>query len=52
VPAFVVFSDLTLEALLRDQPATRADLLNIPGIGPVKADLYGETLLDLLAGLN
>ncbi|MEE2768968.1 MAG: ATP-dependent DNA helicase UvrD2 [Actinomycetota bacterium] len=52
VPAFVVFSDLTLEALLRHQPATRADLLNIPGIGPVKADLYGEALLDLLARLN
>ena len=52
VPAYVIFNNTTLETLLERRPATRADLLEISGIGPVKADRYGEALLDLLAGLN
>ncbi len=52
VPAFVVFTDATLEALVEQRPTTREQLLAVPGIGPVKADRYGEDLLDLLAGLG
>ena len=52
MPAYVIFNNTTLETLLERRPATRADLLEISGIGPVKADRYGEALLDLLAGLD
>ena len=50
VPAFVVFNDKTLAELARVQPQSRRDLLTIPGIGPAKADRYGEDILELLAG--
>ena len=49
VPAFVVFNDKTLAELARIQPQTRSDLLTIPGIGPAKAERYGEDILEVLA---
>jgi DNA helicase-2/ATP-dependent DNA helicase PcrA len=48
VPAYVVCTDLTLEAIAERLPSSREDLLDIPGIGPAKLDLYGETLLRLV----
>ncbi len=48
VPPYVVFSDKTLRALAARRPASSGDLLAVPGIGPGKADLYGEALLELL----
>ncbi|MBV7294845.1 ATP-dependent DNA helicase UvrD2 [Corynebacterium sp. TAE3-ERU12] len=49
VPAFVVFSDATLIAIAEAQPTDLAALLMIPGIGEIKANRYGESLLQLLA---
>ncbi|HEX6888213.1 MAG TPA: ATP-dependent DNA helicase UvrD2 [Candidatus Nanopelagicales bacterium] len=48
VPAYVVCTDLTLEAIAERLPSSREDLLDIPGIGPAKLDLYGEALLQLV----
>ncbi len=49
VPAFVVFHDATLAAVAESRPASRDDLLGLPGIGPVKVSRYGDTLLRLVA---
>ncbi|MDP9071170.1 MAG: ATP-dependent DNA helicase UvrD2, partial [Actinomycetota bacterium] len=49
VPAFVIFHDSTLAAMAERRPASRAELLALPGLGPVKAERYGETLLAVLA---
>ncbi len=48
MPAFVVFNDATLIALARQHPTSRAALLAIPGIGPAKAERFGDALLELL----
>ena len=48
VPAYVVFADTTLYELARLRPSTRAALLDVPGIGPAKADRYGDELTELL----
>ena len=48
VPPYVVFNDKTLRALAARRPASESDLLAVPGIGPGKAELYGEALLELL----
>ena len=48
VPAYVVFDDRTLGAVARNRPVSRGELLDLPGIGPVKAERYGEALLDLV----
>ncbi|MBA2529927.1 MAG: HRDC domain-containing protein, partial [Euzebyales bacterium] len=50
VPAFVVFNDRTMVALAAQLPADREELLAVSGIGPAKADRYGDDLLRLLGG--
>jgi superfamily II DNA helicase RecQ len=47
-PAYTVFPDSTLVALARERPTTRAALLQIEGIGPARADRYGEAILEAL----
>jgi DNA helicase-2/ATP-dependent DNA helicase PcrA len=49
VPAYVVFADTTLYELARLRPSDRAALLGVPGIGPAKADRYGDELIELLS---
>ena len=49
VPAYLIFHDATLAAVAEARPSTRAELLALPGLGPVKAERYGDTLLALLA---
>ncbi|CAB5018901.1 unannotated protein [freshwater metagenome] len=48
VPAFVVFTDATLLAIVEQLPASLEQLAAIPGIGPAKLELYGPTILGLL----
>lgn len=48
VPAYVIFTDATLIAIAEQSPADADSLLDIPGIGPKKLDVYGEALLDLV----
>ncbi|MFL6174370.1 MAG: ATP-dependent DNA helicase UvrD2 [Marmoricola sp.] len=52
VPAFVVFSDATLEAIAEVKPSNRAGMLGINGIGPSKLEKYGDDLLAVLAAKN
>ncbi|QGG94805.1 ATP-dependent DNA helicase UvrD2 [Actinomarinicola tropica] len=49
VPAYVVFNDATLVAVASRRPASRAELLGLPGIGPVKAERHGDDLLSVVA---
>jgi DNA helicase-2/ATP-dependent DNA helicase PcrA len=46
VPAYVVFTDRTLEAILRRAPTTTAELADVPGVGEAKVERYGPELLD------
>jgi superfamily II DNA helicase RecQ len=48
VPAYVVFSNKTLEALARARPASRDELLAVSGIGPSRAEAYGDAILEAL----
>jgi ATP-dependent DNA helicase RecQ len=49
VPAYIVMHDTTLAELCRVQPKTLRELLQIPGFGERKLEMYGEELLDALA---
>ena len=49
VPAFVVFDNKTLHAIANDRPLDKQSLLAVSGIGPVKAERYGEDVLQLVA---
>ena len=50
VPAFVVLHDTTLAAVAEARPTDRSALLALPGLGPVKAERYGDALLAVVAG--
>jgi len=50
VPAYIVFGDQALWGMVEQRPATEAELLRVPGVGPVKAERYGETFLEVLRG--
>jgi DNA helicase II / ATP-dependent DNA helicase PcrA len=49
VPAYVVFSDATLQAIAAARPASQGELAAIPGVGAVKLDRYGAAVLELCA---
>ncbi len=48
VPAYVVFTDVTLIAIAEQAPADTDALAEIPGIGPMKLQSYGEDVLGLI----
>jgi len=50
VPAFVVFSDATLQAIAARRPSTLGQLAGVPGVGAVKLDRYGPAVLEQCAG--
>jgi ATP-dependent DNA helicase RecQ len=49
-PAFILFGDRVLGAIVQAQPRTMDELRGISGIGPEKADKYGRTILALCSG--
>ena len=48
LPAFRVFTDRTLANIAASRPADGDALLAIHGVGPAKAERYGEVLLKLI----
>jgi DNA helicase-2/ATP-dependent DNA helicase PcrA len=48
VPAYVVFTDATLQLIAEHRPTTPQQLLRINGIGRSKLDKYGDDVLALL----
>lgn len=48
VPAYVVATDATLEALAELVPQDEDSLAAIPGLGPMKLRDFGEELLQIL----
>jgi DNA helicase-2/ATP-dependent DNA helicase PcrA len=48
-PAYVIFPNTTLAAIATARPRTPVALLDVPGVGPVKAERYGEAVLALVA---
>lgn len=49
VPAYVIFTDATLQGIAETKPQDAASLARIPGIGKVKLDRYAEEVLALCA---
>ena len=50
VAPFLIFHDRTLRAIAGYKPETPAALLEIPGIGEIKAERYGRRVLALING--
>jgi len=50
VPAFVILTDATLLGVAEKRPNSMESLLQVPGIGRRKADLYAADLIKVLHG--
>ncbi|MBK4148298.1 ATP-dependent DNA helicase UvrD2 [Corynebacterium macginleyi] len=48
VPAYVIFTDATLQAISEELPEDEAELLSISGIGPNKLERYGGQILEII----
>ena len=48
VPAYVIFTDASLQDMCRYQPQTREELLDMKGVGEAKANKYGERFLEVI----
>lgn len=48
VPAYVVFTDKTLQAIAEVRPSTQAAMLRINGVGSTKWERYGDEVLALV----
>ncbi len=52
LPAFTVAANAVLEEILRQRPASVAELIEIHGVGPAFCEKHGESLLEALAGID
>jgi DNA helicase II / ATP-dependent DNA helicase PcrA len=50
VPAYVIFPDSTLRALVAQRPGTLPELEGVRGLGPTRVERYGPEVLEVLAG--
>lgn len=48
VPAYVVISDATLRGVCHRKPATEQELVQVPGIGPMKVEQFGDDILGIV----
>ena len=49
VPAFMVFTDATLEVIAEKRPSSDEELLKVPGVGKSKLEKHGESVKKVLA---
>ncbi|MCW2973610.1 MAG: UvrD/REP helicase [Thermoleophilia bacterium] len=47
-PAYTVFDDKTIAAIVAAKPRSEGALLEVKGVGPAKVERYGETVIDLV----
>ena len=50
MPAYVVFTDATLQAIAERRPVSEAELAVISGVGRAKLERYGASVLALCRG--
>ena len=50
VPPYVIFHDVTLEAMAEQQPRTRAEFAALPGVGEKKLERYAATFMEVIVG--
>ncbi|MGQ5524205.1 DNA helicase RecQ [Chitinimonas sp. PSY-7] len=48
VPAYLIFTDATLKAMLDARPSSLADMAHVSGVGTQKLERYGQAFLDIL----
>jgi ATP-dependent DNA helicase RecQ len=52
VPNYVIFSDRSLHDLIAKRPESRAALLGVFGMGEIKAERFGQDIIEAIAGTS
>ncbi|MFW6639559.1 ATP-dependent DNA helicase UvrD2 [Nocardiopsis algeriensis] len=52
IPAYVVFTDATLQAIAEQEPSGLSQLAAVSGVGAAKLERYGEAVLALVSGAD
>jgi ATP-dependent DNA helicase RecQ len=52
VPAYVIFTDAALHDMVRKQPKSVEDFLDVSGVGKVKAEKYGTAFVEAIADFS
>lgn len=52
VPPYLVCGDVTLEQMAADRPKNESELLRVKGIGPKKAEAFGQRFLEAIAAFG
>ena len=50
VPPYVIFHDVTLEAMAEQRPRTREEFAALPGVGEKKLERYATTFIEVIEG--
>ena len=50
VPPYVIFHDVTLEAMAEQQPRTLDEFAVLPGVGEKKLERYAAAFIKVIAG--
>ena len=48
VPAYIIFSDATLQSMASEKPRNRMEMLDITGVGEHKLERYGQAFIDAI----
>lgn len=48
VPAYIIFTDASLEDMARKRPETMEEFLKVTGVGKTKAQRYGQAFLEAI----
>lgn len=49
MPAYIIFNNKTLAAIVDQRPTSTRELLAVSGIGPTKVDRYGDAILRIVS---
>jgi ATP-dependent DNA helicase RecQ len=52
LPAYIIFSNATLQELAQRNPSTLGDVATVNGVGAKKLEAYGEELLRVLSSVG
>jgi ATP-dependent DNA helicase RecQ len=50
IPAYIVFSDKTLQAMTETMPTDKISMLEVSGVGQQKFATYGQIFIDEISG--
>ena len=52
IPAYIIFTDMTLKDMCKKRPVSDMAFLSVSGVGHVKLEKYGDTFMNTIKNYN